>query len=370
MPKKLTLQHCIDIAKINGGKCLSSIYVDSRSKMLWECSDGHKWKATFGSIREKHWCGKCASNKQRLSIVDAQNVALRNGGICLSEKYINCHEKLLWKCKNGHVFEMSLRRNSTRWCRLCSIKKRALTIDDARALAAKNNGKCISIEYVHARQPLLWECKNGHKWSAALRSIKTGSWCPKCNARMMSDRLRLQNGLETAHDIAKMHNGKCLSENYVNNSTKLLWQCAHGHEWRASLSSVKDAKQWCPQCKLPKTQTRIKNMLESVLGLKAKSNYKDFDWLRNPKTNRKLEIDIWVEGIKLAVEYDGEQHFIAKKFWGGQDELDKTKYRDRVKDRLIKQHGNDVKYFIRFSYKDDLYIKDIIKKLKMVGIKC
>jgi hypothetical protein len=65
--------------------------------------------------------------------------------------------------------------------------------------------------------------------------------------------------------IAKNRGGKCLSEDYINNHTKLKWQCAEGHTWLATPRDVV-RKTWCPQC-ANKRKGRIK---------KHNRNYKKF----------------------------------------------------------------------------------------------
>ena len=47
--------------------------------------------------------------------------------------------------------------------------------------------------------------------------------------------------------IASSHGGMCLSVAYVNDNTKLNWECAEGHHWSAIPSNIKRG-QWCPQC--------------------------------------------------------------------------------------------------------------------------
>lgn len=55
--------------------------------------------------------------------------------------------------------------------------------------------------------------------------------------------------IEVAKRIAVMRGGECLSEEYKNNNLPLLWRCnKDGTEWPASLNKVKDASQWCPTC--------------------------------------------------------------------------------------------------------------------------
>jgi hypothetical protein len=49
-------------------------------------------------------------------------------------------------------------------------------------------------------------------------------------------------------EIATKKGGKCISDEYVNSSTKLRWECGRGHIWDAAPSDIKRGK-WCPECK-------------------------------------------------------------------------------------------------------------------------
>ena len=58
---------------------------------------------------------------------------------------------------------------------------------------------------------------------------------------------------------AKAHGGECLSNEYVNAKTKLLWRCSCGLEFRAMPTNVQRGK-WCPACKGKRIwETRRKN---------------------------------------------------------------------------------------------------------------
>ena len=41
------------------GICLSTEYINCRTKMKWQCDKEHIWEATFKSIRTDRWCKKC-----------------------------------------------------------------------------------------------------------------------------------------------------------------------------------------------------------------------------------------------------------------------------------------------------------------------
>lgn len=127
MPKRLSIQLMRQLAERRSGKCLSDIYVDANSKLNWQCAKGHRWRAIPSNIKRGHWCPLCAGHGK--SIEDMKNAAADRGGRCLSEEYINARTHLLWQCKEGHQWR-AIPVNITRkgsWCPVCAIKKRAQT---------------------------------------------------------------------------------------------------------------------------------------------------------------------------------------------------------------------------------------------------
>lgn len=72
-----------------------------------------------------------------------------------------------------------------------------------------------------------------------------------------------------------------------------------------------------------------------------------------PEDEVTLWIDVYVPDIKLAIEYDGEQHFRAIEHWGGEDALKRTQYRDDLKDEWCKEYGVEL---LRIPYwrKDEI----------------
>jgi len=53
--------------------------------------------------------------------------------------------------------------------------------------------------------------------------------------------------IEEMQKLAKERGGKCLSKKYINNRTKLEWECEKGHIWKATLGTIKRGS-WCPIC--------------------------------------------------------------------------------------------------------------------------
>jgi hypothetical protein len=115
-----------------------------------------------------------------------------------------------------------------------------LSLQAMVALARGRGGRCISTFYINSTVPLVWECAAGHRWSSVAASIGKGSWCPHCaGVRRLT--------LERMRRIAESRGGRCLSEHYWNNATKLEWRCSEGHRWSATPLQVKKGH-WCPNC--------------------------------------------------------------------------------------------------------------------------
>ncbi|RHZ77555.1 hypothetical protein Glove_176g3 [Diversispora epigaea] len=109
-----------------------------------------------------------------------------------------------------------------------------LSLNDAIKIAESREGKCLSIEYINNLTPMLWECNKFHRWTTRFYNIKNKhSWCPHC----VSKKLNISVAQE------------CISENYINNKSPLLWECKNNHQFRLSLAEVKNSKCWCRECK-------------------------------------------------------------------------------------------------------------------------
>lgn len=110
------------IAIENNGECLSNKYVNCKTKLKFKCGKGHIWESIAHDVKySKVWCPYC-SNSKKLTIEQMQEIAIERGGKCLSEMYINSHTKLLWECKEGHQWEAKPCdiKNSNKWCPICN----------------------------------------------------------------------------------------------------------------------------------------------------------------------------------------------------------------------------------------------------------
>jgi len=123
----------------------------------------------------------------KLTLEDVQQTARQKGGFCLTEKYKNDRTKMKWQCKDGHTWETrvhSIRRGY--WCPVCAKNIKG-SIEEMQALAISRGGKCLSLLYKGANTKLEWQCAKGHTWETTPGKIKWGTWCPKCSKMPKND---------------------------------------------------------------------------------------------------------------------------------------------------------------------------------------
>lgn len=181
LPKhRLTLEVMHTYAAKFGGKCLSDRYLNSNTKLTWQCAQGHVFEAVQSNVAAGHWCPDCAGTR-RGSLADLVAVAHGRGGECLSREYLGVNASYQWRCAEGHEWRAvaSSIKHDNSWCPVCSGRY-PLGLDVLAALAREHGGVCLSTIYVDSKTHMRWRCAEGHEWQAVPISIKQGTWCPVC----------------------------------------------------------------------------------------------------------------------------------------------------------------------------------------------
>lgn len=198
-----------------------------------------------------------------------------------------------------------------------------------QTIAKQRGGRCVSKRYVNAASKLIWECNQKHRWEARPINIKQGQWCPTCASKRLS--------IESMQELAKSRGGKCLSKWYVNSSSKLTWECAHGHKWKAVPSSIKSQGTWCPYCSTGISERICRAYFRQLFG-------KPFPkvrpkWLVNER-GMGMELDGYNKAIRVAFEHHGEQHYTNQsQYITSGSQLRQRKKDDQLKLKLCKENG-------------------------------
>jgi len=261
------------------------------------------------------------------------------------------------------------------------------TLTQLQDYANGEGGKLLSPHYKECKQKLLWQCRKGHQWKATWDGIRHNkSWCPTCAGLTKPT-------IEFIQFHAESNQGLLLSDEYVNNHSKLLWQCKEGHQWAATWNNVRSGK-WCPNCagKVKPQLSELKKFAVNKGGLLLSESYKDtrsnllwqcdqghqwkatwhsisgarktwcpmcgtykkenlcrellaaklgvvFNKTRFIYNGKRYEWDGYNSDLKVAFEYHGEQHYKPSKFFHKHCSFSEQQKRDKCKEQYASENG-------------------------------
>lgn len=195
--------------------------------------------------------------------------------------------------------------------------------------AEAHGGELLSSGYTSAKDKYLWRCAKGHRWeSRACDLCAKDLWCPICDGR------RHRYSLVEMQDIAASRNGECLSDEYVNTQSRLMWKCAHGHVWEAVPQSVINGS-WCPVCSTGLGERLTRAVFEQLFSERFERSYPE--WLTTDD-GIQLELDGYNALKGLAFEHQGSQHYASSAFFSLKMPFHQRQQYDARKRRLCKEH--------------------------------
>jgi len=107
--------------------------------------------------------------------------------------------------------------------------------------------------------------------------------------------------------------------------------------------------------KVSKGEDIVAEVFQDILQKEIQRNIRP-DFLRNPESGKALELDCYDEEYKLAVEYNGIQHYkFPSAFHKSEKQFYDQLYRDRLKKKLCDDHGV---YLIPVPYWVDMCVPD------------
>lgn len=199
----------------------------------------------------------------------------------------------------------------------------------------------LSTKYINNHSKLSFQCPNNHIFEMEFRCFQSGQRCPVCYGRQKLSFEYVKNYIESIDGY------KLLSKEYVNNIQKLQIQCPVGHIFEMSYDSFRIGKR-CSVCwkenKVSRGEKEILFYIESIYNDTIIHNDRSVIW--NSKTNRYLELDIWLPNCKKAIEYDSIYFHKNRK------------YQDNLKDIQCKILGIKL---LRINYEDWCKNKDFDK---------
>ena len=269
---------------------------------------------------------------------ELKKVAEGRNLIIYSETYMKSSSKYLWGCKVcKNKWEASHNNiKNGKGCPKCALVNRIknsfiYSFGDLQLAARKRKGRCLSKKYLGYHIKHVWECNEGHTWSASAELIlRRKTWCPYCDGQ------KLLEPLVRLRKVARLRGGTLVSKKYVNNKSKLKLKCNEGHLFALGSSSLLNG-QWCRQCSMGMGEAGVRQVFEQLLGVKFHSIWPQ--WLKSPK-GRPMQLDGYNEKLKIAFEHQGLQHLKSIPFFEKQGfSFGKRKKYDSHKRKLCKSKG-------------------------------
>ncbi|MCM3252447.1 zinc-ribbon domain-containing protein [Priestia aryabhattai] len=303
----------------NGTLTPEAVTIGSHKKVWWQCKKGHEWKAAVYSRNGGAGCPYCSGNLpsrenclQRINPLLASEWHSRNI-ISPMEVTPNSHKKVWWICKKGHEWEATVKNRNLagRGCPYCSGQK--VCIDNCLATIepklskewhSERNGDLTPYDVTKGkRETVWWICSKEHEWKTTIRNRIRGNGCPYCSGRyatkeynlaIMNPKLALQwhptnNKNLTPYDVTP------------NSNQYAWWQCGKGHKWKSIINS-RTKGNGCPHCAAETSTSMQEQILYYYLRM-VFPNAGNRCYLKH--NNKKIEMDVYLPDIKLAIEYDG-----------------------------------------------------------------
>ena len=110
-------------------KLLAKEYINSQTKMPFSCPDctHNIFWMSWADFRNNRRCSQCRSNKLTLEFIKEETMKIAIGYKCLADVYVNTQTKMLFICDQGHQFEATWSNfsNHTR-CPRCWEERRII----------------------------------------------------------------------------------------------------------------------------------------------------------------------------------------------------------------------------------------------------
>lgn len=260
------------------------------------------------------------------------------------EKYRTVNDKIKFMCpKCGGVWEAKpgniLSGKGCVYCKRQMLKKinQKTHKQFLEEVAEKNPNIEILGVYQEDRIPIMVACKkHGNRAFLQTPSVTLrGCGCDIC----MKEKISLKNRSTVEYFLEQCKKNSPQFEiiepqKYKNARTKMKARCkVHQNVFDALAEHLADGKASCPVCAMSNGEHIVSLFLD-------KNNY-TYMTQYTPEDGGigRRRFDFYLPEVNTVIEYDGAQHFIPVKHWGGEKALEKQIAIDAEKDKYCKKVG-------------------------------
>jgi very-short-patch-repair endonuclease len=262
--------------------------------------------------------------------------------------YINKRSKVKIICKKHGIFEQTAYCHYyfKQGCSECKVNKQLTTEEFIKRskLVHGDRYDYSLVNYKNAYTKVDIICKKHGIFSIRPSDHK------KCGCSLCSLGYNKNNNISEEEYIKK---AKIIHKNrynysktkYSNSRSKVTIICKiHGDFIQKAESHLRG--RGCPNCKKSNGENKIEYYLKN-----ANLNYDKQKSFENCKNILNLLFDFYLPDYNICIEYDGIQHFIPIKYFGGIDNYNLRVKLDKIKNEYCK--NNNIR-LIRISYKENI----------------
>ena len=279
----------------------------------------------------------------------------------LLSEYVDMYSKMTFRCKCGKLFETNWhefnnKKFPKRQCNKCGRKKpndkNKITCESIKKYLKDNNYTCelVSEIYVDCDSKLEFKCECGNHFFASWSNIKNMSGtCKICAMSPITheDYLnRISNYLDR-FDVISKYKG---SDKNIDIKCK---KCGYITHQRAKHTYERGI--YCPCCDGTKGEQYISNYLsKNNIDFILQYKFEDCKHI-NP-----LPFDFYLPKYNMCIEYQGQQHYYAVDFFGGENKFKEQTKRDKIKKDYCDNNGITL---LEISYKNFNNIDEILDSI-------
>jgi hypothetical protein len=270
-----------------------------------------------------------------------------------SINYKNCYTDIFLLCDNNHEWNTNYDKFilSKSKCLKCANIERSKKYSTSKSIVLQNKlTKCENnnytllkdFNYVNSKiTKISLKCNicnygNKNEWNPTYSNfiIKNHN-CPKCSGTLKNNK----------EDILKKIFLRCEEDNlslkkdfvYINKYSIIPLVCNKcKNVWNPSYHNFTNGKQSCPKCK----ESRGEKIISKYLKLYYNNLFEEQKTFNDCKYINKLKFDFYIEKYKIAIEYQGKQHYFESNY-----RIDDSSIR-RKRDNIKKQYCKDNNIFL------------------------
>ena len=307
-------------------------------------------------INQGQDCPKCAitKKKQKLSLSFeefVQKSRKKHGDKheYFKDVYINASTKTKIYCKKcqQYFYQLPKFHYTRHGCPICNPMPSKLTQDEfVKRLKETHPNLILLSNYEGNKKKVTVKCTIHNKvFEITPNRLNAGRNCPECyNERRGKTLIKpIQQVIDEANNV---HNNffryPSIDGEYKTSKSKITIICPLHGEFKQSMNKHINQKQGCPKCNKSHMEIEVAKLL-SEHNIKF-IEQKRFEWLGLQS------LDFYLPEYNIAIECQGEQHFLSRKIFGNEDGLNCNINRDLLKATKCKNNNVRLLYVIPKRY--------------------